>query len=67
MDDAGNVTQDGQQKVDEEVGTAAALEEDSERRQHDGADNLDDVGSGERHCGGCVGRGWFGVVVCVDG
>jgi hypothetical protein len=36
-------TEDGQQKVNEEVGTAAALEEDSERRQHDGADDLDDV------------------------
>jgi hypothetical protein len=28
----GNVTEDGQQDVDEEVGIAATLEEDSERR-----------------------------------
>jgi hypothetical protein len=41
-------TKDGQQQVDEEVGTAAALEEDSERRQHDGADDLDDVAVGAR-------------------
>jgi len=36
-------TKDGQQDVDEEVSTTTALEEDSERRQHDGADDLDDV------------------------
>ena len=41
-------TEDGQQQVDEEVGTAAALEEDSERGQHDGADDLDDVAVGAR-------------------
>jgi hypothetical protein len=41
-------TEDGQQQVDEEVGTAAALEEDSEGRQHDGADDLDDVAVGAR-------------------
>jgi hypothetical protein len=41
-------TEDGQEQVDEEVGTAAALEEDSERRQHDGADDLDDVAVGAR-------------------
>lgn len=36
-------TKDGQEQVDEEVGTAATLKEDSERREHDGADDLDDV------------------------
>jgi hypothetical protein len=41
-------TENGQQQVDEEVGTAAALEEDSEGRQHDGADDLDDVAVGAR-------------------
>jgi hypothetical protein len=41
-------TKDGQQQVDEEVGTAAALEEDSERRQHDGADDLNDIAVGAR-------------------
>jgi hypothetical protein len=39
----GNVTQDGQQDVDEEIGIAAALEEDTQRRDEDGEDDLDDV------------------------
>lgn len=43
MNDAGNVTKDGQQDVDEEVSTAAALEEDTKRRKDDGEDDLDDV------------------------
>ena len=38
-----NVTQDGQQDVDEEVGIASALEEDTERRKDDGEDDLEDV------------------------
>lgn len=59
VNDSWNVTQDGQQDVDEEVGIASALEEDTERWQHDGEDDLDDVACGERHGG----RG--GVVVCV--
>lgn len=41
--DAGDVAEDGQQHVDEEVGAAAALEEDAERRQQHGGDDLDDV------------------------
>ena len=36
-------TKDGQEQVDEEVSAAATLKEDSERREHDGADDLDDV------------------------
>ena len=32
VDDSGDVTEDGQQDVDEQVGIAAALEEDAERR-----------------------------------
>lgn len=43
MDDSGNVTKDGQQNVDEEVGAAATLEEYTERRQDNGDDDLDDV------------------------
>lgn len=43
MDDAGNVTENGQEQVDEEVGAAATLEEDSERWEEDGEDDLDDV------------------------
>jgi hypothetical protein len=38
-----NVTEDGQQDVDEEVGIATTLEEDTERRDEDGEDDLDDV------------------------
>ena len=48
-------TKDGQEQVDEEVGAAATLEEDSEGREHDGADDLDDVaerGVSWCHCGG---------------
>ena len=48
----GNVTQDGEQDVDEEIRVAAALEEDAERGEEDGEDDLADVGGGERHvCG----------------
>ena len=39
-------TKDGQQDVDEEVSAAATLKEDTERREHDGADDLDDVAVG---------------------
>ena len=49
VDDTGNVTQDGQQDVDEEVGIAAALKEDTERREEDGKDDLADIAGGERH------------------
>ena len=43
MDDSGNVTEDGQEDVDEQVGAAATLKEDAERGQDDGDDDLDDV------------------------
>ena len=43
VDDTGNVTQAGQDDVDEEIGAAAALEEYTERREEDGEDDLDDV------------------------
>lgn len=43
MDDTGNVTQDGEEDVDAEVGTAAALEEDTDGREDDGKDDLADV------------------------
>jgi len=35
MDDTWNVTQDGQQDVDEQVGAATTLEENTERREDD--------------------------------
>jgi hypothetical protein len=39
----GNVTQDGQQDVDEEISIAAALEEDTQRWEEDGKDDLANV------------------------
>jgi hypothetical protein len=36
-------TKDGQEEVDEEVGAAATLKEDTERGKQDGEDDLDDV------------------------
>lgn len=43
VDDAGDVSQDGQGDVDEEVDAAAALEEDTQGREDDGEDDLADV------------------------
>lgn len=43
VDDSGNVTQDGEEDVDEEIGAAATLEEDTERWEEDGEDDLADV------------------------
>lgn len=43
MDDTRNPTQDGQTDVDEEVSATATLEEDTQRRQDDGEDDLADV------------------------
>ena len=43
VDYAGNITQDGQQNVDEEVGAAAALKEDSYGRQDNGKNDLANV------------------------
>jgi len=50
VDNAGDVSKDGEQNVDEKVGTAATLKEDSERREDDGKDDLADVACGESHC-----------------
>ena len=40
------LTQDGEEDVDEEVSTAATLEEDTQRREDDGKDDLADVAIG---------------------
>ena len=54
MDDARNVTQNGQQDVDEEIGIAATLEEDTEGWEHDGKDDLDNVAArGRPWLAGC--------------
>lgn len=52
MDDTRDVTQDGQQDVDEEISTASALQEDTDGRQEDGKNDLADIAGGESHVGG---------------
>lgn len=53
VDDAGDVTKDGEQDVDEQVSTTAALKENSKRRQDDCENDLADVATAvlakERH------------------
>ena len=46
VDDTWDVTEDGQQDVDEEVGAAATLKEDTERWEDDGENDLADVAEG---------------------
>lgn len=43
VDDAWDVTKDGQQDVDKEISIASALEEHTEGWDEDGEDDLDDV------------------------
>lgn len=43
MDNTRQPTQDGQTDVDQEVSTTSALQEDAQRRQDDGEDDLADV------------------------
>ena len=62
VNDAGDVTQDSEENVDQEVGIAAALEEHTERGQEDGEDDLDDIAatgqvSGEAQRGDASSRG----------
>ena len=54
METYGNVTEDGQQDVDEEVGVAATLEEDTKRGQDNGEDDLADI------AGWLLVRAWVG-------
>jgi len=46
MDNAGNVTKNGQQNVDEEISIASSLQEDTQRREDDGKNDLADVSVG---------------------
>lgn len=48
MDDTWDVTQYRQEDVDEEVGIASALKEDTEGWQEDGEDNFADVATRRR-------------------
>lgn len=43
MNDTGNPTQDGQTDVDQEIRTATTLQEDTQRGQDDGEDDLANV------------------------
>lgn len=43
MNDTWNVTKDGQQDVDEKVGTAATLKEDTKRWKDDSENDLADI------------------------
>jgi len=52
VDDTRNVTQNGEQDVDEEISVASSLEKDTERREDDGEDDFADIGCGERHVDG---------------
>ena len=64
VDDAGNVTENGEEDVDAEVSTAAALEEDTDGREDDGKNDLADVAGGERHVGWCCGGDESGCCGC---
>lgn len=48
VDDTRNVTQDGEQDVDAEVGTTSSLEENTKRREDDGKNDLADVATRKR-------------------
>jgi hypothetical protein len=43
VDDTRDPSQDGQTDVDQEVSSTSALQEDTQRRQNDGEDDLADV------------------------
>ena len=43
MDDTGDPSENGQTDVDQKVSTTSALQEDTQRRQDDGEDDLADV------------------------
>lgn len=49
VDDTGQVTKNSQEDVDKQVCTASTLQEDTQRGQDDGKNNLANVASGERH------------------
>jgi len=56
VDDSGDITKNCQEDVDQQIGAAATLEENTERRQDDGQNDLADVACGESHCSVSVER-----------
>jgi len=53
VNDARDVTEDGEEDVDEEIRAAATLEDDAQRREDDGEDDQEDVA--------VVWRQWMGT------
>ena len=51
VNDTGQPTQDGQTDVDQQVTTTSALQEDTQRRQDDGKDDLADITVGSESTG----------------
>ena len=51
VNDTGQPTQDGQTDVDQQVTTTSALQEDTQRRQDDGKDDLADITVGSESNG----------------
>lgn len=49
VDDSGNVTENRQEHIDAKVGIETTLEEDTDGRQEDGKDDLDDVAAKRRN------------------
>lgn len=66
VDNAGDVTKNGQQNVDKKIRAAAALEKDTQRREDDGEEDFEDVGCSEDHCEG-LGCGFGVLCVRLDG
>jgi len=56
VDDSRDITKNCQEDVDQQVGTAAALKENTERRKDDGKNDLADVAGSESHCKLICGR-----------
>lgn len=49
MDDAGNVAENGENDVDEQMDGATGLDEHTKRRQQDGAEHFENVRKCDRH------------------
>ena len=65
VNDSGDVTEDGEEDVDEQVCAAAALEEDADGGEEDGEDDLADVAGVGVSCGEFENWGGGGVGGCV--
>lgn len=65
MDNAREVTQAGQEDVDQQINAATTLEENTERREDDGKNDLANVTSSESHCDGLL-RGRFVIGFDVE-